>query len=60
MKLEDEWYCVDTTWDMEGDYNFFNVTSDHLRGSNHQWDYENVPEATATRFYWNGFGEKPE
>ena len=60
VKLEDEWYCVDTTWDMEGDYNFFNVTSDHLRGSNHQWDYENVPEATATRFYWNGFGEKPE
>lgn len=60
VKLEGEWYCVDTTWDMEGGYNFFNVTSDHMRGSNHQWDYENVPEATATRFYWNGYGKMPE
>ena len=60
VKLEDEWYCVDTTWDMEGGYNFFNVTSDRMRGSNHQWDYENVPEATATRFYWSGYGKMPE
>lgn len=60
VKLEGEWYCVDITWDLEGGYNYFNVTSDRMRQTDHQWDYANVPEATATRFYWNGFGEKPE
>ena len=60
VKLEGEWYCVDTTWDMKGDYQYFNITSERMRQSNHQWDYENVPEATATRFYWNGFSKKPE
>ncbi len=59
VKLEGEWYCVDTTWDIDGAYNYFNVTSDYMRRTDHQWDYENVPEATATRFYWNGFGKKP-
>lgn len=60
VKLEGEWYCVDTTWDLEGGYQYFNITSDRMRQTNHQWDYENVPEATATRFYWSGYGKKPE
>lgn len=57
VKLEGEWYCVDPTWDEGGtgrNYNYFNVTSDRLRETDHQWDYANVPEATATRFYWDG------
>lgn len=61
VKLEGEWYCVDATWDSAlGDFKFFNVTSDHMRRTDHQWDYLNVPEATATRFYWTGRGEAPE
>ena len=57
VRLQDEWYCVDVTWDAnyreqgvssgrEEDWNYFNVTSDEM-GKNHQWDYSNTPEATA-------------
>ena len=64
VKLEGEWYCVDVTWD-EGNtvawkHRYFNVTSDFMRQTDHQWDYENTPEATATRFRWDGQGDKPE
>ncbi len=68
VKLEGEWYCVDPTWnatwygDLQGEelmkstHRYFNVTSQEMRNSDHQWDYENVPEATATRFRWDGRG----
>lgn len=51
VKLGDEWYCVDATWDMGKNperFNYFNVTSDYMAKSDHQWDYANVPMATAT------------
>lgn len=52
VRLEGQWYCVDAAWDDSrakvGDYEFFNVTSSYMRDTNHQWDYLNVPEATAT------------
>lgn len=62
VKLDGEWYCVDATWDhsnFNGDYqeyrelgldqyrNYFNVTSDWMADTDHQWDYDNTPEATA-------------
>ena len=72
VKLEGEWYCVDPTWDAsykEGltqkdlwlwQHRYFNVTSREMRESDHQWDYEAVPEATAARFRWDGTGALPE
>lgn len=61
VKLEGEWYCVDVTWDdpvTSGTlpasmyHQYFNVTSDYLRWTDHQWDDSGVPEATATAFAW--------
>lgn len=52
VKLNGQWYCTDATWDIYGDtpqsWNYFNVTSDWMAETNHQWDYTSVPEATAT------------
>ena len=41
-------------------HRYFNVTSQELRESDHQWDYESIPEAAATRFRWDGTGELPQ
>lgn len=73
VRLDGEWYCVDPTWDDPvGNlfwtsqetlrlitHRYFNVTSDDMRASGHQWDYFNVPETAATRFFWNGSGTLP-
>ena len=54
VRLYGNWYCVDVGWDSnireEGvsdgwSWQFFNVTSDYMAASNHQWDYANTPEA---------------
>ena len=56
VRLNGQWYCVDPTWDassyefgmMEGrEWQYFNVTSDYMARTHHQWDYDAVPEATA-------------
>lgn len=56
VRLDGEWYCVDSTWDraywdtgaMNGrEWRYFNTTSDYMARTGHQWDYDNVPEATA-------------
>lgn len=62
IKLDDEWYMVDVTWDdpvpdASGRkyYAYFNVTSDYLR-VNHTWNEECFPECTAQKynyFYYN-------
>lgn len=68
VKLDGEWYCVDVTWDNSGEtsvntargtHKYFNVTSERLRETNHQWDYRNVPEATATHYRWDGVSALP-
>lgn len=63
VRLEGEWYGIDPTWN-EGNrnsgYRYFNVTSDFLRETDHQWDYESIPEGTATRFHWDGKSTLPE
>lgn len=60
VRLDGRWYCVDATWDhnsFNGDFlefqsleldrywRYFNVTSDYMAGTDHQWDYDSVPEA---------------
>ncbi len=59
--LDGQWYCVDVTWDDPTTdtplsdaeaHRYFNVTSDFLRQTSHQWDAETVPEATATAYAW--------
>lgn len=64
VRLDGEWYCVDATWDfayretMNGcEWRYFNVTSDYMARTNHQWDYANTPEATAEG---HGIGNKRE
>lgn len=55
IRLNDEWYCVDITWDMPyydsekdvREWRFFNTTSNYMAKTGHQWDYNNIPEATA-------------
>lgn len=69
VRLDGEWYCVDPTWDdpvVRGgtatpsmQHRYFNVTSEWMRETNHQWDYLYVPEATATRYRWNGVSPFP-
>ncbi len=54
-----EWYCVDLTWDdptiaLGGNnpqYEFFNVTSRFMRTTDHQWEDEDYPEASATLYH---------
>ncbi len=55
VRLDGEWYCVDATWDISsggkiGWCSYFNVTSDYMAETDHQWDYANTPEATATDY----------
>lgn len=61
VKLDGEWYCVDVTWDdptglfwkdEKLQHSYFNVTSQKLRDTNHQWDESSAPEATATTYCW--------
>lgn len=49
--LDGAWYCVDSTWDSGPDvayfgFRYFNVTSDWMARTGHQWDYDSTPEAT--------------
>jgi hypothetical protein len=52
VRLDDgEWYCVDVTWDdTAGDHRYFNVTSDFMRESDHQWNEATTPEATSEKY----------
>ena len=51
VRLDGRWYCVDPTWDLGDDesvWGYFNVTSERLASTDHQWDYAAVPEAVDT------------
>lgn len=56
VQLDEEWYCVDVTWDDpvgNGDilrHDFFNVTTNYLRATQHEWSDSSVPEATADTY----------
>ena len=59
VQLDGTWYCLDPTWDhinvdqdyppeeLRPMYRYFNVTSDYMAFTDHQWDYDSVPEAAA-------------
>ena len=62
VRLNGEWYCADPTWDWSSYafgaiygydaaegwvWEYFNVTSDYMARTHHQWDYDAVPEATS-------------
>ena len=60
--LDDAWYCVDVTWDdpvTSGTvspytaHQYFNVTSQYMRDTGHQWDESAVPEALGTVWTWS-------
>lgn len=51
VRLGGNWYCVDATWDNRSGGHlercrYFNVTSQYMADTDHQWDYFSVPEAT--------------
>ena len=57
VRIDGNWYCTDVTWDAnrqawggggEKDWRFFNITSDDMAATDHQWDYANTPEAITT------------
>lgn len=59
VKLDGEWYCTDATWEwsfydagmMDGrEWRFFNVTTDYMLRTNHQWAYGTSPEAVAVDY----------
>lgn len=61
VQLDGAWYCVDVTWDDPTTtgavtdwmaHRFFNVTSDYMRTTDHQWDESAVPEAEGTALAW--------
>lgn len=62
VRLDGEWYCVDVTWDdpirrtppsTQMAHAYFNVTSEYMRSTFHEWDEQSVPEATATACAWS-------
>lgn len=54
VRLDNEWYCVDVTWDDPTGtsplHRYFNVTSQFMRQTNHEWAPGTLPEATAVRW----------
>ncbi len=52
VRIDDVWYCVDVTWDLSNGVAmenccYFNVSSDWMAITDHQWDYKNTPIAIA-------------
>ena len=46
VKIDGEWYCVDATWDAGCGsewYSYFNVSSDYMALTGHQWEYDKYP-----------------
>lgn len=58
VKLGQDWYCVDVTWDRnhydEGGlklkHRYFNCTSDSMRSSSHVWDEPDYPAANGSKY----------
>lgn len=59
--LDGDWYCVDVTWDDPTTYGtvsertahrYFNVTSDFLQDTDHQWEASGIPEVEGTAYAW--------
>lgn len=62
VRLDGEWYAVDTTWDdpvasfqvsESTAHSYFNVTDDFLRKHDHQWEEGSVPAAEGMVWTWS-------
>lgn len=53
VKIENDWYCVDTAWDSTSGHAYFNVTSQYLKNRGYRWDESSVPEAKGTKYAYN-------
>lgn len=62
VRLDGEWYAVDTTWDdpvasfqvsKSTAHLYFNVTDSFLRQHDHQWDPSTVPAAEGAVWTWS-------
>jgi hypothetical protein len=59
VRLNGEWYCVDVTWDdpsggnqsASSKHQYFNVTSQFMQDTKHQWDESTTPVADAGKLY---------
>lgn len=52
VRIDGAWYCVDATWDLSNGVAmenccYFNVSSEWMAITDHQWDYENTPLAVS-------------
>lgn len=61
VRLNEKWYCVDVTWnDRSGEdqnastkHRYFNVTSQYMRDTKHQWDESITPTADSGKLYFD-------
>jgi len=59
VRLDGEWYCVDVTWNNPVNlikteavtHKYFNVPSEFMRTTGHEWEEDLTPEATAPKLY---------
>ena len=59
VRIDGKWYCVDVTWndpivdnpDAGLKHKYFNVTSQFMRETGHNWDEETVPIADSGKLY---------
>ena len=64
LKLDDEWYHVDVTWDdpINGDgtveHTYFNITDSDIE-KDHQWDTSNYPAAAGRKFAYYAIANYP-
>lgn len=56
VKLEDDWYAVDVTWDDPVtaiptlSHEYFNITDNALQKSNHHWNKDDYPAANGGKY----------
>lgn len=68
VKLDNDWYYVDTTWDdpvpdeenRPALHKYFNVTEDFLKNNKHVWDSSKLPKADNTKYSYEKMTEKSE
>ncbi len=64
VKLDGEYYMVDTTWAAPKtadaaaiNYNYFNLTNQEMR-ADHQWEETKYPECTSTKYRYASYNRK--
>ena len=60
VRIDGNWYCVDVTWNdpiggrqtLEMQRRFFNVTTEYMRITGHEWDESTTPVADSGKLYY--------